>query len=102
MTSNTNSTTISATTHASVPVVSARVTVTSCCKSESQWSAPSSVRVQFVKFTYTPFILTRSSRAVRGSWRALSIWRLPPAVKVRLIEEHPLLLRLSPQELHGR
>jgi hypothetical protein len=49
-----------------------------------------------------PAILTRSSRAVSGSWRALSPWRLPHAMKVRLIEEHPLLLRLSSQELHGR
>jgi hypothetical protein len=39
---------------------------------------------------------------VGGSWRALSIWRLPHAVKVRLIEAHPLLLRLSAKELHGR
>ncbi|KAF8067116.1 CLMP1 [Scenedesmus sp. PABB004] len=49
-----------------------------------------------------PCLLTRSEAQLARSYRALSIWRLPPDYKAALLAEHPLLLRLSPREVHGR
>ncbi len=49
-----------------------------------------------------PSLLTTSTHAVRGSWSALSVWRFSPGFKAELIAEHPLLLRLSAREVHGR
>mmetsp|Transcript_13951 Transcript_13951/g.30154 ORF Transcript_13951/g.30154 Transcript_13951/m.30154 type:complete len:600 (+) Transcript_13951:88-1887(+) len=49
-----------------------------------------------------PSLLTKDSESLERSYRALSIWRLKPEEKQKLIDEHPLLLRLSPREVHHR
>lgn len=49
-----------------------------------------------------PALLTRSAASLRSSWRALSIWRLSDKQKQDLVCMTPLLLRLSPLEVHGR
>jgi hypothetical protein len=49
-----------------------------------------------------PALLTRDASQLARSWRALSVWKFAPAFKAQLVLEHPLLLRLSPREVHGR
>lgn len=49
-----------------------------------------------------PSILTCSTKSVASSYRALSIWKFTPEQKLQLFKAHPLLLRLSAREVHGR
>jgi hypothetical protein len=49
-----------------------------------------------------PAVLTRSAKALSASYRALSVWEFGGEEKRQLLCEHPLLLRLSPKELHLR
>jgi hypothetical protein len=49
-----------------------------------------------------PALLTRSVGAVERSYRALSVWKFETEYKQELLLAHPLLLRLSPREVHGR
>lgn len=49
-----------------------------------------------------PCLLTKSPKALSGSFRALSIWKFSTQEKRELLTAHPLLLRLSGQEVHGR
>ncbi|MEW5301748.1 MAG: hypothetical protein WDW36_004586 [Sanguina aurantia] len=52
--------------------------------------------------TRRPSLLTRSAETVSRSMRALSIWQFSVALKMDLVREHPLLLRMSPSEVHFR
>ncbi len=50
----------------------------------------------------SPALLQRSVPALSRTVRALSIWRLEPRCKLRIVLSHPELLQLSPEEMHGR
>ena len=49
-----------------------------------------------------PSLLTRSPAQLRRSFLALSVWRFSQEEKLKLLLAHPVLLRLSPAEVHGR
>ncbi|KAG1654199.1 hypothetical protein FOA52_009380 [Chlamydomonas sp. UWO 241] len=49
-----------------------------------------------------PAILAKSAISSSRCYRALSIWRMTQDEKHALIREHPLLLQLSPREVHFR
>ena len=49
-----------------------------------------------------PSILAKSSASSERCYRALSVWKLAKAEKDEMVQKHPLLLSLSPQELHLR
>jgi hypothetical protein len=49
-----------------------------------------------------PAVLTRSAKSLSASYKALSVWEFDGEEKRQLLHEHPLLLRLSPRELHLR
>lgn len=49
-----------------------------------------------------PALLTRNAQTLRQSLTALSIWKMAVGPKLELVRRHPVLLRLSPQEVHFR
>lgn len=49
-----------------------------------------------------PSVLTRSSEKPARTYKSLSIWRFSKDDKQHLISAHPVLLRLSPREVHLR
>ncbi len=49
-----------------------------------------------------PSLLSKSPRSLGQSFNALSVWHFSTEDKLELITSHPLLLRLSPREVHSR
>ena len=49
-----------------------------------------------------PSILTKSAASQQRCYRALSVWKLTAAEKDEMVQKHPLLLSMSPLELHLR
>ncbi len=49
-----------------------------------------------------PAILSKSPLSSSRCYRALSIWKLTKEEKLEMIQKHPLLMQMSPSELHRR
>ena len=49
-----------------------------------------------------PSILAKSAAAPSRCYRALSVWKLTPGEKDEMLQKHPLLLSMSPNEVHRR
>ncbi|GAX75417.1 hypothetical protein CEUSTIGMA_g2861.t1 [Chlamydomonas eustigma] len=49
-----------------------------------------------------PAILSKAAASTELCYRAMSIWRLTREEKTEMIQKHPLLMQLSPRELHLR